>query len=72
MAKIRKITDLLPNVQEHIVIRDYTTLRVGGVADYFLIVRSIDVLEMIQLLCALYADALNTEYNQKRIRKLTK
>jgi len=35
MAKIKKITKILPEIKEHVVMRDHTTLRVGGVADYF-------------------------------------
>ena len=38
----RKITDLLDNVREHVVMRDFTSLRVGGVADYFFEASSVD------------------------------
>lgn len=38
----RRIIDVLPGIQEHVVMRDHTTLRVGGVADYFLETRTID------------------------------
>lgn len=42
MAKIKKITEILPEIKEHVVMRDYTTLRVGGVADYFYEARTIE------------------------------
>jgi len=40
--KTKKIVDILPGVKEHVVMRDFTTLRVGGVADYFWEVASVD------------------------------
>lgn len=42
---LKKISDLLP-VQEHVVMKDFTTFHVGGVADYFLEVKTTD--ELIQ------------------------
>lgn len=40
--KAKKITNILPGVQEHVVMREHTTLRVGGVADYFFEAKTID------------------------------
>jgi len=40
----KKISDLLSDVREHVVIRDYTTFKVGGVADYFFEAKTIDEL----------------------------
>lgn len=40
----KKINDILPNVREHVVMRDYTTFKVGGVADYFFEAKSVDEL----------------------------
>jgi len=40
----KKITDLLTSTQEHVVMRDYTTFKVGGVADFFIEVKTIDEL----------------------------
>lgn len=42
--KKRKITDILPNIQEHVVMRDHTTFRVGGVADFYLEAKTVDEL----------------------------
>lgn len=42
--KTKKLIDILPGVQEHVVTRDFTTFRVGGVADYFFEARNVDVL----------------------------
>lgn len=33
--KNKNINDLLPGVSQHIVMRDYTSFRIGGVADFF-------------------------------------
>ena len=43
MKKV-KITEIIPKIREHQVMRDFTTLRVGGVADYFLEVFTADEL----------------------------
>jgi len=40
----KKITDLLANAQEHVVMKNYTTFKVGGVADYFIEVKTVDEL----------------------------
>jgi len=40
----KKITDLLADAKEHIVMRDYTTFKVGGVADFFIEVKTVDEL----------------------------
>jgi len=40
--KIKKISEVIPEIQEHVVMRDYTSLKVGGVADYFLEVKKIE------------------------------
>ena len=40
--KIKKISDLIPNLQEHVVMRDFTTFHVGGVADYFVEVETVE------------------------------
>ncbi|KKQ18850.1 MAG: UDP-N-acetylenolpyruvoylglucosamine reductase [Berkelbacteria bacterium GW2011_GWA1_36_9] len=40
--KNKKITDILKGVREHVVMRDYTTLHIGGVADYFFEAKTID------------------------------
>jgi len=40
----KKITDLLANAKEHVVMRDYTTFKVGGVADFFVEVKTVDEL----------------------------
>ena len=39
--KIKKISEVIPEIQEHVVMRDYTSLKVGGVADNFLEVKKI-------------------------------
>ena len=39
-VKYKKITEVLPEIKEHIVMRDYNTFHVGGVADYFYEARS--------------------------------
>lgn len=39
-----KIINSFPNVKEHVVMRDFTTWRVGGVADLFVDAKSIDEL----------------------------
>lgn len=44
--KKKKITDIIATVQEHVVIRNFTSLRVGGVADYFLEAKTVE--ELIQ------------------------
>ena len=38
--KYKKITEILPEMKEHVVIRPYNTFHVGGVADYFYQARS--------------------------------
>jgi len=40
--KLKKFTEVVPGIQEHVVMRDYTTFHVGGVADYFFKARTID------------------------------
>ncbi len=40
----KKISDILPNVNEHVVMKDFTTWKVGGVADFFVDVRTIEEL----------------------------
>lgn len=40
--KNNKIINLLPGVQEHVVIRDLTTFHVGGVADYYFEAKNIN------------------------------
>jgi len=40
--KIKKFTETVPGIREHVVMRDYTTFHVGGVADYFFQARTID------------------------------
>lgn len=40
--KNKKLTDVLKGVREHVVMRDFTTLRIGGVADYFFEAKTID------------------------------
>lgn len=40
--KVKKITEILPEIKEHVVMRDFTTFRVGGVADYFFEAKTID------------------------------
>ena len=40
--KIKKVSEVIPEIQEHVVMRDYTSLKVGGVADYFLKVKKIE------------------------------
>lgn len=42
--KKQTITDILKNSREHVVMRDYTTFRIGGVTDYFVEVFTIDEL----------------------------
>lgn len=42
--KNKKLSDVLPEVREHVVMRDYTTLHIGGVADYFIEAKTIDQL----------------------------
>lgn len=41
---MKKISDILPKIREHVVMRDYNTFKVGGVADYFLEVKEVDEL----------------------------
>lgn len=40
--KNKNINDLIPGVKEHIVMRDFTTFKIGGVADYFFEAKTID------------------------------
>lgn len=40
----KKIYDLLSDVRDHVVMRDYTTFKVGGVADYFIEANTVDQL----------------------------
>lgn len=47
MAKIKKITEILPEIKEHVVMRDFTSLHVGGVADYFYEAKTIEELVRI-------------------------
>lgn len=42
--KHKKITELISGVREHVVMRDYLSWRAGGVADYFVEVRTINEL----------------------------
>lgn len=44
MTKHKKIIEILPQIKEHVVLRDYNTFHVGGVADYFLEVKTIEEL----------------------------
>lgn len=56
--KKRKITEMMSGVREHVVMRDFTTFRIGGVADYFFEAKSID--ELIKVIRA--ARALKIPY----------
>lgn len=48
--KPKKITQIIPEIREHVVIRDFTTLKVGGVADYFFEAKKIeDLVRIIRL-----------------------
>ncbi len=48
--KPKKIVEIMPEIREHVVLRDYTTLRVGGVADYFYEAKKIeDLVRIIRL-----------------------
>ncbi len=40
--KIKKITEILSEVREQVVMRNYTSLKVGGVADYFFEAKKIE------------------------------
>lgn len=40
----KKITDIIPRIQEHVVMRDFTSFHIGGVADYFFEAKTIDEL----------------------------
>lgn len=40
--KNKKLIDILPQVQEHVVMRDFTSFHIGGVADYFFTAKTID------------------------------
>lgn len=40
--KNKKITDVLDGIREHVVMRDHTSFRIGGVADYFYEARKMD------------------------------
>lgn len=43
MDKFKKLKSILgKDLKEHIVLRDYTTMKVGGVADYFYVAKTID------------------------------
>jgi len=51
MDKFKQLKSILgEEVQEHIVLRDYTTMKVGGVADYFYIAKTIE--ELVQAVLA--------------------
>jgi len=43
-VKVKKITEILPEIREQVVMRDYTSLKVGGVADYFFEAKKIESL----------------------------
>lgn len=40
--KIKKISEVIPAIREQMVMRDFTSLKTGGVADYFLEVKTIE------------------------------
>jgi len=49
-SKYKKITEILPDIKEHVVMRDYNTFHVGGVADYFYESRSSgDLVRVVRL-----------------------
>lgn len=49
-GKYKKITEVLTDIQEHVVMRPYNTFRVGGVADYFYQARSTnDLVRVVRL-----------------------
>jgi len=51
MDEGRKLKQILgKNLKEHVVLRDYTTMKVGGVADYFYIAKTVE--EIIQAVMA--------------------
>lgn len=51
MDKFSQLKSILgENVQEHVVLRDYTTMKAGGVADYFFVAKTIE--ELIQAIMA--------------------
>lgn len=45
--KTKRINEILPEIQEHVVMRHYNTWRVGGVADYFIQAKNIQDLTRI-------------------------
>lgn len=48
--KPKKISQINPDIREHVVLRDYATLKVGGVADYFFEAKKIeDLVRIIRL-----------------------
>lgn len=47
MVKLKKITEIIPAIKEHVVMRDYTTFKVGGVADYFYEAKTIEDLTRV-------------------------
>lgn len=50
MTKIPNIIDLIPDVQEHIVMRDKTSFKVGGVADYYYETKTInDLIKVVKI-----------------------
>ncbi|MFA6493294.1 MAG: UDP-N-acetylmuramate dehydrogenase [Patescibacteria group bacterium] len=42
--KNKRITDVLSGIQEHVVMRDFTSFHIGGVADYFYKAETVDKL----------------------------
>ncbi len=59
MNKIKQLKDILrSDLREHVVLRDYSSMKVGGVADFFYIARSID--KLVQAVLA--AKKLNIKY----------
>src|SRR3972149_10193037 len=49
MSKIKNIIELVPDVREHIVMRDKTSFKVGGVADYYYEAKTIkDLIKIVK------------------------
>ncbi|MBM2820944.1 MAG: murB, partial [Candidatus Berkelbacteria bacterium] len=45
--KIKKINEIIPAIREHVVMSDFTTWRVGGVADYFIETKNVQDLSRV-------------------------
>jgi UDP-N-acetylmuramate dehydrogenase len=47
--KNKKITEIIPDISEHVIIKDFTTLHVGGIVDYFVETKTVkDLIRVVR------------------------